>query len=187
MREIPLTRNMVDDEDFEEMSKYKWTANIQKRQTYAIRVGKEGENRTVYMHRQIMQPPPGTVVDHKDGNGLRNTRDNLRVVNRAQNYANMPKIRGTSKYKGVSRPTKNSKMWVARIKGQNFLGIFLCEEYAPLTCPRGSTKRFQSPLFVEEKIIVGLSTMPQPSPRNKPARFYRGAKMVTRLLRSHGK
>ena len=32
----------------------------------------------IYMHREIMQPPKGMIVDHKNRNKLDNTRDNLR-------------------------------------------------------------------------------------------------------------
>jgi hypothetical protein len=42
----------------------------------------------VYLHRLIMNAPKGLVVDHIDGNGLNNTRANLRVVTQQQNMWN---------------------------------------------------------------------------------------------------
>ncbi len=55
------------------------------------------------MHRQIMDPPKGKVVDHKNRNRLDNTRINLRVCTHAENTQNARNIQGTySRYKGVS-------------------------------------------------------------------------------------
>jgi hypothetical protein len=62
-----------------------------------------------------MNPPPGLVVDHIDGNGLNNTRVNLRICTSAQNICNSKGRSKTSKYKGVTR-RKMSNKWFAQIK-----------------------------------------------------------------------
>lgn len=61
-----------------------------------------------------MNTPKGMVVDHIDGNGLNNQRENLRVVTYRQNCQNRhtPK---TSIYPGVSW-CKYKKRWFASIK-----------------------------------------------------------------------
>jgi hypothetical protein len=41
-----------------------------------------------YLHRAIMQPPTGFVVDHIDGNGLYNARNNLRICTQMENSQN---------------------------------------------------------------------------------------------------
>ncbi len=88
VRYIPLTRNlfaMVDAEDFEELNKHKWFAQDGRHTFYAARhVGK----RTLTMHRVIMKPAKGMVVDHIDGNGLNNCKSNLRICTPAQNNLN---------------------------------------------------------------------------------------------------
>jgi hypothetical protein len=40
------------------------------------------------MHRVLLNVPPGMVADHIDGNGLNNTRANLRVCTQAENSFN---------------------------------------------------------------------------------------------------
>lgn len=119
MKEIPLTQGMVvvvDDEDFEELSKYKWytsrngkVANLY----YAVRkvAAFPSGYITVLMHRQIMNPKSIQVVDHIDHNGLHNCRINLRVCTHRQNLLNS---RNQGKYKGVTW-CKRDKIWAARV------------------------------------------------------------------------
>lgn len=96
---------IVDDEDFDALNAYRWSAIPAKPRGkwYAIRSVKDGEKRKYFlMHVQIMNPPKGLEVDHKDGDGLRNTRDNLRICSHQQNTQNMKMHKNnTSGYKGV--------------------------------------------------------------------------------------
>jgi len=81
---------------------------------YAVRLDKK--RMRVSMHRQIMNPPEGMVVDHINNNGLDNRKANLRIVTHRQNCLNSrPKIKNTtSRYKGVCWE-KESKKWRALI------------------------------------------------------------------------
>ncbi len=56
----------------------------------------------------------GYQIDHRDGNGLNNTRDNLRHVTVRQNQQNRRNINKSSIYPGVCR-IKNSGKWCATI------------------------------------------------------------------------
>jgi hypothetical protein len=99
----------IDDEDFENMSKYKWQILKTKHCTYAKR---HHNNSTVYMHIEIMKPNNGMQVDHKDGNGLNNQRSNLRICTQKQNKQNRSRqVNQINKYIGVSK-IKNK--WQAR-------------------------------------------------------------------------
>jgi hypothetical protein len=72
----------------------------------------------------VARPRRGYIVDHKDGNGLNNCRDNLRVCTRRQNQANRRSRRGVSRFVGVY-PHKDK--WIAEITshGRHFyLGYF---------------------------------------------------------------
>lgn len=85
------------------------------------------------MHTILMRPPPGFGVDHKDGNGLNNTRENLRLALQKQNAKNRQKVAvGSSRFKGVHW-SKTHRVWVARIQtdGRGYhLGTFDKEEDA---------------------------------------------------------
>jgi len=57
---------------------------------------------TQLLHRRIMNPPKGLVVDHMNGNPLDNRRENLRVVTQSENSMNKrSKPRGRSGYRWV--------------------------------------------------------------------------------------
>ncbi len=85
----------------------------------------------VLMHREIMDPPKGKVVDHINGNPLDNRRCNLRVCTQSQNLMNMRKTRGTSQYKGVYLAGPRwPGVWKAGIKVKGkilYLGMFKTE------------------------------------------------------------
>ena len=89
VRRIPLGGGLfatVDARDYKWLSQYKWCVLSKCGAPYAVRRTKDG--RMVYMHREIMGAPKGSVVDHIDHNTLNNRRCNLRVCTQAQNHAN---------------------------------------------------------------------------------------------------
>lgn len=117
MKEIPLTRGLValvDDSDFEELNRWKW---FEDGRGYARRGEKRsGKLVAIFMHRVLLGADVGDLVDHIDGNGLNNTRANLRLCNHFQNMRNS-KMRknNTSGFKGVFWDKKNEN-WRARIR-----------------------------------------------------------------------
>ena len=85
-------------------------------------------------------------VDHIDGNGLNNQRNNLRIVTNQQNGMNQKKQRRstTSRYKGVCWHNKN-KGWMAGIKHNRktiYLGCYETEEEAALAYNTEATRIF---------------------------------------------
>lgn len=44
-----------------------------------------GDGKQIMLHRYIMRPDPGYVVDHIDGDPMNNTRDNLQITTYARN------------------------------------------------------------------------------------------------------
>lgn len=129
MKTIPLSKGkvaLVDDEDFEQVSKVNWCL---KKSGY---VTGYSNGKHVSMHRVIMKAKKGQTIDHKDHNGLNNQKSNLRFCTLSQNCANQKARGGTSKYKGVSR-RKDRPSWrvLVRCNGRRFYcGSFKCEKQA---------------------------------------------------------
>jgi len=114
-KEILLTKEykaIVDDDDYEILSKFKWSARESGRRVYASR----HPGRTMHMHREILGAPKDMDVDHIDGNGLNNQRSNLRLATRSQNMGNSKKhVDNSSGAKGVTW-SRDKKKWEARIR-----------------------------------------------------------------------
>mgnify|MGYP001561659861 CR=1 FL=1 len=131
MKEIPLTQGkvaIVDDSDFERLSQFKWHAQKSGNTFYADRYNLYDKPRAIRMHREIMNAPKGTQVDHKNGNGLDNRKGNLRLATHQQNMFNQVKSRNDNKLgiKGVHW-SKAKKKFVAQIKANGkkiHLGYF---------------------------------------------------------------
>jgi hypothetical protein len=129
---------LVDDEDWEELSRTTWAVAENDRNKYALRNSphptKKGKQYVVRMHRLLAGLPygDGRKVDHINGNTLDNRRSNLRVCTNAENCRNCRKPeRNTSGFKGVSlvRPDR----WTAQIRVNSkkiHLGTFLTPEAA---------------------------------------------------------
>jgi len=138
MKQIQLTQGkfaLVDDEDFEELNKYKWfAAKCNKGMFYARRAETVGFKKQVLipMHRQILDiKSKNEFGDHIDFNTLNNQRSNLRVCTKRQNCQNRKSRKGSSsKYLGVSLHKKNNGAnvyWTSSIRVNGkliFLGQF---------------------------------------------------------------
>ncbi len=160
MRTIPLTRGyvaMVDDEDYDLLSKFTWQTHINKLKCGELiyaRSSVHANGAFCEMLPPELRPKPGqkqtTVImhqlirgkceriDHADGNGLNNQRLNLRLASRAQNGWNRTKCPGlTSRFKGVywKNWAKSGGKWGAYIncnKVRTHIGYFRDEWDAAL-------------------------------------------------------
>jgi hypothetical protein len=93
---------IVDDCDFEKVSKYRWNLTSDKR--YAI---SKINNKIQTMHQYIMgKAPEGYVIDHINNNSFDNRKINLRFATLSQNSQN---IKPKNKYKGVYYNKKENK------------------------------------------------------------------------------
>lgn len=100
MKVIKLTQDkfaIVDDLDFEKVSKIKWYFD----HGYARNKCKSG---SIYMHRYLLNLELKDKIDHKNGDGLDNRRENLRICHQSQNTKNSISHRDSlySNFKGVS-------------------------------------------------------------------------------------
>lgn len=148
-RQIALTRGyvaVVDDEDFDRVSRFRWHAVPHQRSdgtelVYAKREGRKGEPRkNVFMHHEVL----GSFDrhDHRDGNGLNNQKDNLRPASYNENNCNTRKRGGTSsRFRGVS--LFSAHRWSASIQfgtHRKWLGLYDSEESAALAYDREARK-----------------------------------------------
>jgi hypothetical protein len=137
MKKIPVDNGtywtIVDDEDYEELSKYKWTQNGSKNHRYVKRSCFVNKKRIqIYMHRQIMNTPKGMQTDHINHDTMDNRRSNLRVCTKSQNNWNISQTHGKiSKYKGVGyRKCNKYRPWQTTIHLNNkpiYLGAYATE------------------------------------------------------------
>lgn len=128
----------IEDADLAEL---RWVVLKVSNLLYAMRIPRlNGKKcKSVLIHRVILsrmlerQLLPTEYVDHIDGNGLNNRRENLRLVTHSQNMQNQRmQVNNTSGYKGVSWH-KVRGMWRATIRVNNknkHLGYFKTRELA---------------------------------------------------------
>lgn len=112
---------LYDDIDDPVVSRFRWHLVCNKPWIKLYAVAYIG-GRMTFMHRLILANAcEGFQVDHINGNGLDNRRENLRVCTRFQNMQNSSGCRDRkSAYKGVAKisrwaTNKNGKIWEARI------------------------------------------------------------------------
>lgn len=88
---------LIDDQDFNLIKGKTWNS-IKSRNVVYARFGR------TYMHRLIMGAGKGQMIDHINGNGLDNRRENLRFAGHQLNRANSRVLnrKKTCKYVGVS-------------------------------------------------------------------------------------
>ena len=122
-KEIQLTQGkvaIVDVADYEWLNRWKWYALKSRNTFYAARQSPrlDGKRTRIFMHRAILGLEPGDPRqgDHRNHNGLNNSRHNLRICNNSQNHQNgNPQRNGSSAFKGVSWSSSRNK-WLAQIQ-----------------------------------------------------------------------
>lgn len=148
---VPITKGkfaIVDDADYESVSKWKWAYcrdGYARRTKYIGVVDGKEKSRKIAMHREITNAAIGMEVDHINMDRLDNRRENLRVCTTTQNKMNRKSYSGSiSKYKGVGW-RKDTKKWVGRIvvnKKQKILGNFKSEIEAAKAYNEAAIKMF---------------------------------------------
>jgi len=159
---IPLTQGksaLIDARDLPLVQPYRWRAHRHQathlEQWYAVTTARVSQRQKIpfmFMHRLILRAPMGVEVDHRDHDGLNNTRENLRLSTRQQNLQNRRKDhRQIHPYKGVSFCPWNylrgrrAKLWRAKIhhQGKNiYLGYFATMEGAALAYDHAAVELF---------------------------------------------
>lgn len=122
---------LVDDEDFESISRYTWHP-ITREDRSAIYAATKIAGKNVYMHRMILNYP-ASGVDHRDRNGLNNQRENLRIATQTQNQMNTgPTKRNKLGLKGVTPSRGKFQAQIGHGPRVLFLGRFETSKEAAL-------------------------------------------------------
>lgn len=140
---IKLTQGQetcVDLGDWERVRRHRWYAQRGRKTYYgATMLTTNGKRAQVYLHKFLLQAP---VVDHKDGDGLLNLRNNLRGASYSQNRHNQKRKRTdcTSRFKGVNFHAL-AKKWRVEVAG-NYVGLFVDETIAAKAYDETAIKYF---------------------------------------------
>ena len=164
MKRIELTQGkytFVDDEDFYVLRTMKWWAVNNKcrkynRKDFWYAMGWSNGKR-IKMHNFILNTPKGYLVDHKDGDGLNNCKNNLRVTTLQKNAMNQRLSKAnTSGFKGVYF-LKNYKKYRANIRFNKkliYLGDYVKIEDAVGAYDNAAVKYFGE--FAKTNQMLGL-------------------------------
>lgn len=134
MREIPVTNTrpaIVNDSDYELVARHKWHRSSKGYAQTVLPLGR-GQQRTVLMHRLILDAPKGIQVDHIDHDKLNNRRSNIRLCSGHDNQGNRRSSVGSSRFKGVtwSKQKRKWKAYIQQRKSTCYLGYYDAEEAA---------------------------------------------------------
>jgi hypothetical protein len=159
-RKRPGLIALVDDDDYEAVSRYRWNPYI------GGRARSRGQTLwdapCIYAHaridgrwRSMHHFLTGWLrVDHEDHNGLNNQHFNLRKATDSQNGANRRKFVASSTFKGVTWNKKAGK-WQAQIKvnGQStYLGLFSREQDAAAAYDAAARECFGEFAYVNDDL-----------------------------------
>lgn len=156
MKLIQLTQGqvaMVDDDDYEKLSKWKWCAIKARngsKKFYAVTsqtLIKNKGSKMIQMHRYILGlTDPKQLVDHKDRNPLNNQKSNLRTCSFSENCSNKQKhkTKTATQYKGV---------YYKKTKKRNGDGYY--ENWTAICAKKGIKKKeFLFPYTSEGEIMA---------------------------------
>lgn len=139
---------MIDEDDLEKISSYKWHLNICDKTKKYVSSTKNGK--TFLMHRVILNAKKDEYIDHINGNGLDNRKENLRICTNQQNSFNSRlRKNNTSGYKGVEKDKKTGK-WRSYINFNKkiHLGQYLTKKEAALVYNNKAKELFGEFAFI---------------------------------------
>lgn len=100
---------IFDLEDYDAINQYTWYEKICEDISYAV----SSSYKIGRMHRLILKTTDSEVVDHMDGNGLNNRKENLRICKQSENSRNCKTGKNnTTGHKGI---TNRGCSWYASI------------------------------------------------------------------------
>lgn len=135
---------IVDDEDFEYLNQFTWCLDREyARRIIYINENSKRKQRCIRMHREILNAPADKIIDHINGNGLDNRKENLRYCTKSTNAMNC-KIHkhNTSGYKGVSKSGNRWRAYIVLNDKQRQIGSYKTKEEAALAYNKKAIELF---------------------------------------------
>lgn len=115
---------IIDSADYLKIAPHHWCPRDNRHTCYAFTTYPK-TTKGISMHRLIVDAVKGCIVDHRDGNGLMNRRNNLRSGNTALNRVNARKTPDCfSKYKGVTEAGVRFMAAITHNGKRIYLGTF---------------------------------------------------------------
>jgi hypothetical protein len=145
---LPLSHSLitlVDAADAPVLRQWTWHALPRRhgRGWYAVRwEHAAGRQRTIYLHRQILDAPPGRDVDHINGDTLDNRRANLRLCTASQNAVNKSTRSPRTGFRGVYRERRRYFAQITIAGRGRSLGRFATPEEAARAYDRAALEAF---------------------------------------------
>lgn len=135
MKLITLSQGLyakISDCDYERVSALRWSAQRKRQKQEAYYARRSHEGKALWMHRFIIGAQPGQVVDHINGDGLDNQRENLRFVTYSENRVRARTARKSHGFQGISKSSKNRWKVGVTVDGHNYRksGFFSAEDAA---------------------------------------------------------
>ena len=161
MKEIKLANGkgivLVDDQEYSKLSSIRWFLKQTGKNNYAQ--GRVNGKMT-RMHRFILDVPPLMEVDHINGNGLDNRKNNLRSATSLQNHWNRKiPINNHSGFKGVHYVPQRSHLttpWRAMITINNksrHIGCYSSKEEAAKAYNKKAKELFGEFANINKKVL----------------------------------
>lgn len=119
-RHIEPVYSEIDEDDLEKVSKYQWSQNVQSSSHTIYGITHTG-GKKIHLHRLIMGlgdfKDDKRIVDHKDGNGLNNKKENLVICDTLYNSQSFRRHHGESNIGCVTidNTMVRKKKWRAQI------------------------------------------------------------------------
>jgi hypothetical protein len=87
---------LLDTDRVNQVKDFQWFRSKRQNPRGYVEAHAKGTGKMVYMHRLLLDTPPGLDTDHVNRNGLCNKLENLRVATRSQNNLNRSKANSSS-------------------------------------------------------------------------------------------
>jgi hypothetical protein len=133
---------IIDDEDYDKIKDYTWHINSYKntKMIYARSSAKDGG---VYMHRIIMDIHNRIKIDHINGNGIDNRKENLRIATHQQNNFNKkPYVNNKCGLKGVRLDRGNYVATITYNAVTKYIGSYKIIEEAAMAYDKKALELF---------------------------------------------